>query len=279
MISTTFQYKKAASVEDALASLSGDAKILAGGHSLIPAMKLRLFSADTLVDISKVDSLKQIDVEGDTLVVGAGATHQRIADSEVVQKHASLFAKVAGKIGDIQVRNVGTIGGSIAHADPAADWPAALLACEATVRVQNSSGTRDIAAADFFTGLYSTALAEGEIITQIRVESKAGHHCHYEKFVQPASRFALVGCAVCMRVENGNISHATIAFSGVSDTPYIDTGASGALQGQTLSQDSIDAAVGARDGSVYVMSDHFASEKYRKHLAGVMLGRALKSAL
>ena len=279
MISTDFTYKRANSVEEALSSLDGDAKLLAGGHSLLPAMKLRLYTADALVDITRIEALRQISLEGSTLSIGACATHQAIADDDLVKEHAALFAMVAGKIGDIQVRNVGTIGGSIAHADPAADWPAALLACDASIVVQGSAGSREIAAADFFTGMYTTALGEKEIITHIKVDSKAGHFCHYEKFVQPASRFALVGCAVCLKLDGAQISHASIAYTGVADHSYLDRSASGALQGKELSRSSIDAAIAARDTSVYVMSDHFASEKYRQHLANVMLDRALSAAL
>ncbi len=279
MISTNFDYKKAQSVDEALAALTGDAKLLAGGHSLLPAMKLRLYTADTLVDISKIESLKKIELSGDVLSIGAGATHQSIASSDLVKEHAGLFSMVAGKIGDIQVRNMGTIGGSIAHADPAADWPAALLACDATVVIQSSSGTREVAASDFFTGMYSTALGEQEVITAINVASKAGYYCRYEKFVQPASRFALVGCAVCMKLNGNQVDHATVAYTGVSDSPYVDKSASSALKGQVLSNNTIEATVSSRDDSVYVMSDHFASETYRKHLAGVMLDRALSAAL
>ena len=278
MITNPFQYKRANSVDDALEALSGDAKILAGGHSLLPAMKLRLFSADTLVDISKIESLKGIQADGETIIIGAGTTHQAIADSEVVQEYIPLFAQVAGKIGDVQVRNVGTIGGSLAHADPAADWPAALLACHATVVLQSSSGTREIPSEEFFTGMFSTALADSELITQIKVPSHKGYTCRYEKFVQPASRFALVGCAICIKQDAGTISEATVAFTGLADTPFVDKGASAALQGGVLNQESIQAAMDARDQSVYVMSDHFASESYRNHLAGVMLERALQGA-
>ncbi len=279
MSTNPFQYKRANSVDDALEALNGDAKILAGGHSLLPAMKLRLFSADTLVDISKIESLKGIQVDGETIIIGAGTTHQAIADSEVVQEHIPLFAQVAGKIGDVQVRNVGTIGGSLAHADPAADWPAALLACHATVVLQSSSNTREIPADEFFTGMFSTALADSELITQIKVPSHTGFICRYEKFVQPASRFALVGCAICIKQDDDAISQATVAYTGLADTPFVDKGASAALQGGSLNQESIEAAVEARDQSVYVMSDHFASESYRKHLAGVMLERALQGAV
>ena len=272
MISTSFQYKRATSVEDALNALNQDSKILAGGHSLIPALKLRINYTDALIDITKIASLKKISVDGNNLCIGAAATHADIASNSEVKTHAALFAQVAGQIGDVQVRNAGTIGGSIAHADPAADWPAALLAADATVVIQSKSGSRQIAAADFFTGIFSTALTADELITEIRVPSMQVKKSHYEKFAQPASRFALVGCAVVADANGGNIR---IAFTGVSDTPYLDKKAQQSLDGKSLTESTIASAVAAMDTTVYTMSDHYANEKYRSHLAGVMMSRAL----
>jgi carbon-monoxide dehydrogenase medium subunit len=184
---------------------------------------------------------------------------------------------VAYQIGDVQVRNAGTIGGSIAHADPAADWPAALLAADATIEIRGSRGTRYIAAADFFTGIYSTDLGSDEIITEIRVPSLHDKKSHYEKFAQPASRFALVGCAVCASITTGRFTGVRVAFTGVSDTPYCDQSAQSALEGKSVSGQTITDAVASLDTSVFIMSDLYASEKYRRHLAGVMLSRALKA--
>ena len=277
MIPTSFNYTKASSLSDALNALNDDSKILAGGHSLIPALKLRLNETDTLIDISKLSELQGISMDGNDLLIGAGATHAEIASSETVKQHAPLFAMVAAQIGDIQVRNKGTIGGSIAHADPAADWPAALLACEASVEVQSSAGNRSIAASDFFIGIFTTSLQSDEIITGIRVASQAGRMCTYQKFAQPASRFALVGCAVCASGSRDGLSNVRVAFTGVSDTPYRDTSVEAAIEGKGVNQETKDAAANAIDKSIYVMSDHFASEKYRSHLAGVMLGRALEA--
>ncbi len=275
MIPTSFDYKRADSVQDALEALDGNAKILAGGHSLLPSMKLRLYQVDTLVDISKIKDLQEINFSDGFVIIGAGATHSAIAESDIVKKHAPLFAMVASKIGDVQVRNVGTIGGSIVHADPAADWPAALLACDAIVTIRGKDGGKDVAAGDFFTGLYSTVLGENEIITAVKVPDKEGHYCHYEKFTQPASRFALVGCAVCLKLNDGQVSEGAVAFTGVSDTPYRDSGVEATLNGRQLTPETIHEAVEARDTSRYVMSDHFAGEEYRKHISGIMLKRAL----
>ncbi|MCB0665687.1 MAG: xanthine dehydrogenase family protein subunit M [Saprospiraceae bacterium] len=276
MISTSFEYKRVSSVEEAIQALNDDSKLLAGGHSLIPALKLRLNQTGTLIDIGQIESLQEIAIDGSDLVIGAGSTHAQIAGSQDVKQHAPLLADVAGKIGDVQVRNAGTIGGSIAHADPAADWPAALLAASATVIVQGKSGGRSIAIEDFFTGIYSTDLAAGEIITAIRVPSMQTMKAAYEKFAQPASRFALVGCAVAAENNNGTLTRVKIAFTGLSDTPFCDQAAQQAIEGKELSDSIIADAVSRIDDSVYVMEDHYANEEYRRHLAGVMLSRALK---
>ena len=277
MISTSFDYIKASSIEEAVNALNEDSKILAGGHSLIPTLKLRLNQTGTLIDISRIESLKEIQLTDDVLSIGAAATHSAIATDSNVATHAAMFASVASQIGDIQVRNAGTIGGSIAHADPAADWPAALLAADAKVVVRGKNGSRSISAADFFTGIYSTSLEADEIITEIQVPSMQAKKSHYEKFAQPASRFALVGCAVAAVVDSGVLSEVKVAFTGLSDTPYCDKSVQATLEGKTISDDVISGAVGNLDDSIYVMSDHYANEEYRKHLAGVMLSRALKA--
>ena len=280
MIPTSFKYQRAGSVEEAIGMLNGgDAKILAGGHSLVPAMKLRMNSPEKLVDISRIASLQNISTDGDHLVIGAGCTHGQIAASAEVRNTLSMVADASGMIGDIQVRNKGTIGGSIAHADPAADWPGVLLAANASVVCQGAGGSRTVSAGDFFTGFFSTALAEGEIITEIRIpKSTAGNHSAYAKFVQPASRFAIVGCAVALQVDNGTCTAARVAFNGVADAAYRATAIENALVGKAVNADTIAAAVaGATEGQT-VMGDHFASEPYRTHIAKVYAKRALEAA-
>lgn len=238
-------------------------KALSGGHSLIPAMKLRLNAPDTLVDVGRIAELRTISVDGNELVIGAGATHGDIASSGLVKQHVPMFAEGAGHIGDPAVRNRGTIGGSLAHADPSADWPAMVLAADATIVVEGAGGSRSIKASNFFTGMFDTALGDGELITQVRVPMQGESKMTYQKFAQPASRYALVGCAV-VKSADGTVR---VAFSGVSETPFRDATAEGQLNsGQQVSQ----AASG-----VSIMSDHFASEDYRKHLANVYLKKAL----
>jgi carbon-monoxide dehydrogenase medium subunit len=274
MIPTAFSYQKANSVEDAIKALSsGDAKLLAGGHSLIPTMKLRLNSPAMLVDIGSIAALKGIKETGAEIIIGSATTHQEIASNKTIQSKLPMFATGAASIGDIQVRNKGTIGGSLAHADPAADWAAVVLAADAVIAVQGSKGARKIKATEFFKGMFSTALGQDEIITAIHVPVAAGTKSTYLKFAQPASRFALVGCAV-MKSADGKVN---IAFTGVSGCAFRDAGAEKALAGKKLDAASIESAANAAAEGMTILSDHYASEKYRKHLAKVYLKRALTS--
>lgn len=265
MIPAKFDYKKASSVSEAIAMLSEsgiDAKILAGGHSLLPAMKLRLSRPEVLIDIGSIPGLDLITEDGDEIVVGANCTHKKIASSEVINNNLNILSQTAGLIGDLQVRNRGTIGGSLAHADPAADYPATILATEAKIEVEGSNGTRSIAATDFFKGIFTTALADDEIITAIRFPKVSNGA--YLKFVQPASRFAVVGCAA-VKDSDG----VKIGLTGVADTPYRATGVENAFGDSNAAEHAVDG--------VEVMSDHFASAEYRGHLAKVFVGRALSA--
>ncbi len=275
MIPVAFDYQKATTIDEAITALSnGDGKILAGGHSLLPAMKLRLNQPSKLVDIAGIAALKGIKEEDGEIVIGAATTHADISKNSLIKNKLSFFAEGASMIGDVQVRNYGTIGGSLAHADPAADWTALVLASDAGIEVQGNNGKRRIKATDFFTGLFSTALNEGEIITTVRIPvPEDGTKTVYLKFPQPASRFALVGCAV-FRLPDGKTN---IAFTGVSSTPFRDTAAENIVSGKTLDEATINAAADAAAEGVEILSDHYASEEYRKHLAKVYLKRALKA--
>ncbi len=271
MIPSSFTYQKANSVEEAIKALSSDAKILAGGHSLIPTMKLRLNSPSKLIDIGSIASLRGIKESGTEIIIGAGTTHQEIATNKTIQGKLPMFAQGAASIGDVQVRNKGTIGGSLAHADPAADWAAVVLAADATLAVQGSKGLRKIKATEFFKGMFSTSLNEDEVITAIHVPIAAGSKGAYVKFPQPASRFAIVGCAV-LKTADGKVN---VAYTGVSNCAFRDAGAEKALTGKKLDAASIEAASKAAAEGTNILSDHYASEKYRKHLAKVYLKRAL----
>jgi aerobic carbon-monoxide dehydrogenase medium subunit len=274
MIPVAFDYKKAKTVEEAIAALAGgDGKVLAGGHSLLPAMKLRLNQPAVLVDITAIASLSGITESGGDIIIGAATTHAAIAANKLIQSKLPIYLQAANKIGDIQVRNKGTLGGSLAHADPAADWTAVVLATDAVIAVQGSKGSRKIKATEFFNGLFSTALTDGEIITAIHVPVPAGgSKMTYEKFVQPASRFAIVGCAAVKHADG----RAAIAFTGVSDTPFRDSAAEKALGGKWDAA-AIQAAANAAAEGVGILSDHYASEKFRKHLAKVYCKKALQA--
>jgi len=275
MIPVSFDYQKANTVDEVIAALSnGDSKILAGGHSLLPAMKLRLSQPGKLVDIAGIADLKNIKEEDGEIVIGAACTHADIAGDDLIKAKLTFFAEGASLIGDMQVRNYGTIGGSLAHADPAADWPALILAADAAIEVKGGNGKRRIKATDFFTGLFSTSLQEGEIITAIRVPVPAdGTKTTYQKFEQPASRFAIVGCAV-MRFADGKTN---IAFTGVSDNAFRDSNAENAVSGKPINSDSVNVAIDAALQNINIVGDHFASEEYRKHLAKVYLKKALEA--
>jgi len=279
MIPTSFNYKKATSVEQAISLMDEDAKILAGGHSLIPAIKLRLNQPATLIDISKLSALQFIKDGGDSIIIGANSTHHDIVDSTLVQSATPMLSQGGEMIGDIQVRNKGTLGGSIAHADPAADWPAMLIASGATIRVQGRNGQRDISADDFFTGFYETALAKDEIITEVHVPKQGADTAGvYVKFPQPASRFAIVGVAAVVTHDKDVCTNVSIALNGVSGNAFRDTAAQAALEGKAYTAANIEAAAGAAAEVDEILSDPFASEKYRKHLAKVYVKRALSAA-
>ncbi|MEM7102165.1 MAG: xanthine dehydrogenase family protein subunit M [Bacteroidota bacterium] len=282
MIPSKFKYQKAGSVADAIRLLSetdGEAKLLAGGHSLLPSMKLRLSEPDALIDISKLEELKSIRKDGNTLVIGAGCTHHAIATSSLVEGHMSMISQAGHMIGDPHVRNVGTIGGSLAHADPAADWPALMLAANAVIVVRGPGGERQINAGDFFKSLFFTALNDNEIITEIRIAAPPhGAHSAYAKFHSPASRYAIVGCAAFLQLDGLNCLSARIAFTGASSTPFRDTGVENALVGKAINEESIHEAAQLAAEGVQMMTDHFASEKYRRNLARVYAKKAIRAA-
>ena len=280
-MSSAFNYHRASSVDDALAALGQheDAALLAGGHSLIPSLKLRLAAPGTLVDIGHLEELNYIRQQGSGVAIGAGTTHHDVAASTVVGTQAPLLAQAAAVIGDPQVRNMGTIGGSLAHADPAADYPAAILASGAHIVARGPDGERVIEAGSFFVDLFLTSLQPGEIITEIRVPAQPpGSGACYAKFPHPASRFAVVGCAAVVAANGGVCTEARVAFTGVANAAFRDAGVEGALGGQALTAAGIDAAAAAAAQGVEVLSDAFAGADYRRHLATVFAGRALRAA-
>ena len=279
MIPESFDYQRAGSVREALTLLKEhgeNAKILAGGHSLIPTMKLRLANPGTLIDIGGISELKYINDKGDYLAIGAGTTHLMVETSSLVQQKAPALSQAAGQIGDVQVRNRGTIGGVLAHSDPQADYPGVVLALNATIVAEGSGGERTIEAVDYFTGLWETALGENEILTEVRipVDGANANSC-YLKFPQPASRYPYVGCAVAMDKSGGNCSEVRVGFSGVAESAFRDSGVEDAIRGQALKDETIAAASAKAAEGRTVLSDYFISEEYRRAMAQVYAKRAM----
>ena len=279
MIPESFDYQLARSVSEAISLLQKhgeDAKILAGGHSLVPTMKLRLATPGTLIDIGSISEMRYINDKGDYLAIGARATHWDIESSDLVAQKAAALSQAAGQIGDVQVRNRGTIGGVLAHSDPQADYPGVVLALNATIVVQSSRGERTIAVADYFTDLWETELGEDELLTEVRIPTdRANTNSCYLKFPQPASRYPFVGCAVAMDSSAGNCSDVRIGFSGVGETAFRDSRIEDALRGNTLNESAIASASAKAADDRSVLSDVFVSEEYRRAMAKVYLKRAL----
>ncbi|MXZ71053.1 MAG: xanthine dehydrogenase family protein subunit M [Acidobacteria bacterium] len=282
MFAANFDYYRASSVADAgrlLAEHPG-AKLLAGGHSLIPLLKLRLAAPSAVIDIGRIAELRGISAGGDGLRIGALTTHAEIAASADVRQHAAALAEAASQIGDPAVRNRGTIGGNLAHADPASDLPTVLAALGATLSVVGPGGERSIAADGFFQGLMMTALGENEVLTAITVPAAGGAGSAYAKFPHPASRYAVVGAAANVTASNGTCSGASVAVGGLTPAPVRCAGVESALAGQALTADAIAAAAEAVAGDVGddLIGDVFASADYRRAVASVYVRRALTAA-
>jgi carbon-monoxide dehydrogenase medium subunit len=275
-----FDYYRADSLADAVSMLQqhSGAKVLAGGHSLIPVMNLRLADPGTLIDIGRIKDLKGISVQGNTVRIGALTTHAMIAASADVPQ---VLSEAAGMIGDPQVRNRGTIGGNIAHADPASDLPTVLTALGANIHVTGPNGSRTIAADDFFTDLFITALEDGEIVTAVEVaKSGAGTGSAYAKLFNPASRYAMVGAAAVVTVSGGTCTAAGVAVGGLVPSATRAKSVEAALVGKALNAETIAAAATAvqNDLGDDVLGDIHASADYRKAMANVYVKRALQAA-
>lgn len=274
MIPAPFEYARAESVDHAIDLLSRneDAKVIAGGHSLLPLMRLRLARPGMLVDISRIGDLRSIREDGDRIAVGALARHHDVANNEVIQRSCPIVSYAASLIGDPQVRHVGTIGGSCAHADPASDMPTVLLALGAELVIQGPKGkSRTVKAADFFKGLFEPDLAANEVLTEIRVPRTAGRGWSYIKFHRRAMDWALVGVAALA----GNGSGPAVALTNMGERPLRATGVEEALAGGA---DPATAAQRADEGTS-PPSDTFASAEYRKELSKVLVRRALEEAM
>ena len=281
MIPLAFDYEVAESVDHAIELLGQhgeEAKLLAGGHSLLPIMKLRLAAPAVLVDLGRLEDLKYVRDEGDHIAVGAMTRHSDVETDPILQEQCGLLAYTTSLVGDPQVRHRGTIGGSIAHGDAASDLPSALLALEGIFVVKGSGGERTVAAADFFEDYLQTALAPDEVLTEIRVPKlvqNAGWS--YKKFNRRAQDWAVVGAAAVVERSNGSISSARIGLTNMGSTPVRATAAENALSG--ASADSVAEATSSADEGTSPASDIAASSEYRRHLARVLSRRAVEEAL
>ena len=283
MPATAFEYHAPTTLQEALALLTqyhGEAKILAGGHSLIPIMNLRLAQPKALIDIGKIPSLSGIREEEGTLVIGAMTTHYMVESSALLKQKVPILPETAAVIGDVQVRNRGTIGGSIAHADPAGDFPAAAVALDMQLKVVGPKGERTISSREFFVDILTTALQPDEILTELRVPAFASRTgSAYEKFPNPASRYAIVGAAAVLTVDgNGVCQKASVGLNGVTGKPIAAVGVEAALVGQRLNDQAIQEASAKAGDGLEPLGDIFASAEYRAHLACVYSKRALSRA-
>jgi aerobic carbon-monoxide dehydrogenase medium subunit len=284
MFPASFGYVAAHSVEEALQLLTKhgeDAKLLAGGHSLIPAMKLRLASPRTLIDLGTVAGLRGVRMDGNTLAIGALTVHTDVASAELVQKHLPGLADAASVIGDLQVRNRGTIGGSIAHADPGADFPVMLTALNASFVLQSTSGSRTVAADDFFIDFYTTAMNANEVLTEIRVPlPTSGSGTAYVKLPHPASGYVVVSAGVLItRQASGSCSLARVALGGLGSGPIRAVVTETELQGKLLAPEVIAAAAAKAAEETDPEGDTYASAEYKRHVATVYARRAIEAAV
>lgn len=284
MIPAKFDYKRAKTVEEAVQLLKdsdGEGTILAGGHSLLPLLKFRITEPGLLVDISKIEGLKGARIEEDRLVVGALTTHYDVSKDELILEKIPALAKAASVIGDLQIRNRGTIGGNLAHGDPVADYPAVAIALDASLKVVSEDGEEDIPLEGFVLGPLITSIPETGMVTEVSFELPPAHAKQtYVKFFHPATAYPVVGVAVIAGVdENNEIDFIRVGITGVGDVAYRAEEVEDALEGQTPSAELIDEAaqLAAEDGDMG--EDLFASEEYREHLTKVFVKRALKEVL
>ena len=278
MIPAAFDYEVAESVDHAIEFLGadGDAKLLAGGHSLIPALKLRIARPSKLIDIGRLGDLSYVRDAGTQLAIGALTRHKAVRDDPLLQEHCPIVSTTAGMIGDPQVRHRGTIGGSLAHGDPASDLPAVMLALGAEMTIRGANGDRVVPAAEFFTGVFETAVGPGEVLTEIRVPKLgASTGWAYLKLNRRAQDWATVGVAALVHRDNGNVAGASIALTSMGATPLRAKAVEDALASGAKPADAAEHTADGTDPS----SDHAASAEFRAHLARVLGRRAIEEAL
>ncbi|MFC6285986.1 FAD binding domain-containing protein [Nocardioides sp. GCM10027113] len=281
MIPAEFDYVAPATVEEALAALAehgDDAKILAGGQSLLPVLRMRLNAPEVVIDLGRIESLRGIREEGDAIVIGAMTPHSTVGSDPLVAEHATLLTKAVEHLADVQIRHRGTFGGALAHADPAGDLGAPALALGAEFVIAGQGGTRTVVADDFFVDLFETAIADDEILTEVRIPKRTGWGAHYEKFVRVAHQWPIVAVAAAVRVEGGTIAEARVGLTNMGSTPVRARLVEDALRGGPATEDAVrEAAARAAEGTD-PPSDLNGAADYRRHLATVLTRRAVLAA-
>jgi carbon-monoxide dehydrogenase medium subunit len=281
VIPAQFDYTAPATVEEALSALAAagdDAKVIAGGQSLLPVLRMRLNAPSLVVDLSKIESLRGVRDDGDALVVGAMTTYQSLLDDPSVHEHLSLLVKAVETIADPQIRHRGTLGGALAHADPAGDVGAPALALGATFEITGLSGSRTVAADEFFQGLFETAVGEDELLTAIRFPKHTGWGAHYEKFVRVSHQWSIVAVAATVRSDGGTIQDARIGLTNMGDRPLRATGVEQALVGQPATEDAVRSAAAAAADGTNPPSDLNGDAEYRRSIVPVLTRRAVLAA-
>ncbi|WP_326569262.1 xanthine dehydrogenase family protein subunit M [Amycolatopsis rhabdoformis] len=282
MIPAPFEYVAPSSVDEAVQALAAageDAKVLAGGQSLLPVLRMRLAAPTTLIDLRKVAELRGVREEGGDLVIGAMTTHYDVQRDALVAEHAALIKAATDTVADPQVRHRGTFGGAIAHADPAGDLAAPVLAMDASLVLAGPNGRRTVAAAEFFQDFFTTALAPDELLVEVRLPKHTGWRAHYEKFTRVAQAWSMVAVAATVRTEGGVIEEARVALTNMGSTPVRATGVEQALVGASANADVIRAAAALAADGTNPAADGNSDVEYRQHLARVLTGRALTAAV
>jgi len=282
MIPAKFDYVKPGSVDEAVRALAEggeDAKVIAGGQSLLPLLRLRLSYPDLLVDIGGIDELRGVSDHGDSLVIGARTTHYQVVHDPLIGEHCGILAEAAGTVADPAVRHRGTLGGSLAHGDPAGDLPAVVLALGATLIARGTGGQREIAAGDFFVDYLSTALEPGEILTGVRVPKLGSDWGYrYEKFHRTAQAWAIVGVAALARRSNGHVAEARVGLTNMGSVPVRASAVEAAAAGAEATRNALNAAAASAADGTEPPADLHGAPDYRRHLARVLTGRALAAA-
>ena len=281
MIPSKFDYVRPVSLDEAvhvLGNAGDDAKVIAGGQSLLPLLRLRLANPEVLVDVGGLDELRGVRDEGGSLLIGARTTHHQLIHDPLIAEHCGLLAAAAATVADPAVRHRGTLGGSLAHGDPAGDLPAVALALDATLTARGPEGEREIPAADFFVDYLTTSLRPAEILTGIRVPKMPGWGFHYEKFHRTAQAWAIVGVAALARRSDGQVAEVRIGLTNMGPVPVRATAAEEAAAGTEASRNALQAAASRADEGTEPPGDLHGAPDYRRHLAQVLTGRALAAA-